>query len=75
MLQNSTRSSQVGLIVTFAYDPGFHFEIHVISISSNSITTELQVTAVRQLNGVTVECAGPSGPSMYVIQVAPIGEF
>ena len=74
VLQNSVRSSQVGSTVTFVNDPGFHFEIHVVSNSSNSITSELQVTAVRQLNGVTVECSGISENSMSAIQVASIGE-
>ena len=47
------QSSQVGSIVIFENDP-FHFEIHIVSNSSNSITSEMQVTAVRQLDGVTL---------------------
>ena len=64
-------SSQVGSVVRVANNPGFQFEIHIISYSSDTITSELQIIAVRQLNGVTVEC----GPNlMYIIQVASIGE-
>ena len=61
ILIQSVRSSQVGSIVTFQNDPGFDFKIHVISWNNASIrlTTELQVTAVRELNDVTVQCAGP----------------
>ena len=56
-------------------DPGFHFELHVVSNSSNSITSELQVTAVSELNGVIVECGGLSGTFMSAIQVASVGEL
>ena len=60
----------------FADDPGFNFEIHVISSGSDGITTELQVTAVRELNGVTVECAGLTGISFTsTISIASVGEF
>ena len=64
----------MGSIVTFVNDPGFHFEIHVLSNSSNSVTSELQVTAVRELNGVPVKCSG-SGNYMSTIQVASVGEL
>ena len=74
-LQNSVRESQVGSIFPFVNDPGFHFEIHVVSNSSNSLTSELQVTAVRELNGVSVECSGSSGNYMSTIQVASVGEL
>ena len=74
MLQNSALTSQRGSIVTFSNDP-FDFEIHVVSNSSNSIISELQVTAVRQLNGVTVECDGASKHYMSTIEVAPVGEL
>ena len=61
-LVNSVSSSLAGTVLTFSNDPGFGFEIHVLSSSSSSsVITELRVTAVRQLNGVTVECVGPSG--------------
>ena len=59
----------------FPDDPGFNFEIHVISSSSDSITTELQVTAVRELNGVMVECAGLTTRFTSTISIASISEF
>ena len=68
-LSATVRFSQQGSIVTFVGDPGFNFEIHIVS----SDTTELHVTAKRELNGVTVECTGSTGSFMYIIQV--IGEF
>ena len=64
-----------GSILHFQGDPGFNFEIHVISSTSNRLTTELRVTAVRELNGVTVQCAGASGSFVSVIQVVPVGEL
>ena len=64
-----------GSILMFPDDPGFNFEIHVISSGSNSITTELQVTAVRDLNGVTVECAGLATRFTSTISIASISEF
>ena len=75
MLQATVRSSQVGSKVTIVNDPGFHFEIHIVSNSSNSIISELQVTAVRELNGVTVECDGASERYMSTIEVASVGEL
>ena len=75
MLQTSVRTSQVESKVTIVNDPGFHFEIHIVSNSSNSIISELQVTAVRQLNGVTVECSGASEHYMSTIEVASVGEL
>ena len=75
-LQNSAQNSQYGSVLTFVADPGYRFEIHVVSNSSSSIiTSELQVTAVRELDGVTVECAGHSGTFMSTIRVASVGEF
>ena len=70
-LQNTAQSSLIGSVLTFVNDPGFNFELHVVSFNSNIITTELQVTAVRQLNGVTVEC----GTIMSTIQVSSVGEL
>ena len=72
ILQNTARSSQNGSVLTFVGDPGFNFEIHVVSSGSN-ITSELQVTAVRELDGVTVECIGTSGTFMSTIRVASVG--
>ena len=72
---NSASSAQAGTVLTFSNDPGFGFEIHVLSSSSaSSVISELRVTAVRQLNGVTVECVGPSGRFMSTIQIASVGE-
>ena len=68
-------SSQAGRVLTFQDDPGFGFEIHVLSSSSTSnVISELRVTAVRELNGVTVECAGGSGRFTSTIQIASVGK-
>ena len=73
-LSNSASSSQAGTVLTFTNDPGFGFEIHVLSSSSSgSVISELHVTAVRQLNGVTVECAELSERFMSTIQIASVG--
>jgi hypothetical protein len=75
-LQQPAQNSRYGSVETFMNDPGYIFEIHVLSNSSSaSITSELQVTAVRELNGVRVECFGPNGTMMYTINVASVGEF
>ena len=74
-LQNVAFSTQLGSVVTFMNDPGFNFELHIVSNSSgNFTTTELQVTAVRELNGVTVECFGSSGTITSTINVTSVGE-
>ena len=73
-LQSTVRRSQNGSILTLVDDPGFNFEVHVVSNSSNSITSKLQVIAVRDLNDVTVECGGSSGTFMSTIRVASVGE-
>ena len=74
LLQNSAQISQRGSIVTFSKDP-FDFEIHIASNSSNSITSELQVTAVKRLNGVRVQCSRVNETFMSAIRVASIGEL
>ena len=75
-LENTARSSHSnGSIVTFTADPGFNFKIYIASIDSDSITTELQVTAVRRLNGVTVACAGHNTTYTGIIRIASVGEF
>ena len=74
-LQNSAQSSLVGSILTFGNDPVFHFELHIVSNSSNRLTSELQVTAVRELNGVRVECTGINGTFVSTIRVASVGEL
>ena len=71
ILRQTVQSTQVGSVITFGADRGFNFELHVVSFSSDILTTELQVIAVRELNGVTVECSGAI-PS--TIQVASVGE-
>ena len=74
-LSISASSSQAGTVLIFVNDPGFGFEIHILSSSSaSSVISELRVTAVRQLNGATVECAGASGSFMSTIQIASVGE-
>ena len=75
-LERSVNSNERSTL-TFENDPGFHFEIHniiTVSNNSNSITTELHVTAVRELDGVTVECSGASGSIEFTIEVASIGK-
>ena len=74
-IQHLTFSTQLGSILTFANDPDFNFEVHVVSNSSDILTTELQVTAVKELNGVTVECFG-SNESRFTstINVTSVGE-
>ena len=73
-ITESVASSQAGRVLNFADDPGFGFEIHVLnSSSSSSVISELRVTAVRQLNDVTVECRGPIERYMSTIQIS--GEF
>ena len=75
-LTSTALSSQSGIMSIFANDPGFGFEIRLLSSSlSSSVISELRVTAVRQLNGVTVECLGGSGNFMYTIQIASVGKF
>ena len=74
-ISSSPSSSLAGTVLTFADDPGFGFEIHVLSSSSaSSVISELLVTAVRELNGATVECAGVSGSFMSTIQIASVGK-
>ena len=74
-LRNTTLNSQVGSILIFENDPGFHFEVYVISNTSNRLTSELYVTAMRELDGVQVECTGVIETFMSVIQVAAICEL
>ena len=68
-------SSNVGTPVALQNDPGFGFEIHVLSSSGPSrVFSELRVTAARQLNNVTVTCEGHSGSFNHLIPVFPLGE-
>ena len=75
LLRSIVSSSDIGTVVVFTNDPGFGFEIHVLPNSSSSVISELRVTAVRQLNGVTVECTGNGGTFMSTIQIASVGEL
>ena len=75
LTQSVTSSSQAGTVLTFSNDPGFGFEIHILSSSSTSnVITELRVTAVRELNNVIVECIGGEGTDRSTIQIASVGE-
>jgi hypothetical protein len=65
----------VGSVIPFGVERGFSFELHIVSNSSNILTTELQVTAVRELNDITVSCTGSSGTFFSTIQVASVGEL
>ena len=66
-LEKVVRSTDFGRKLTFEIDPGFGFELHVLSRSS--ATSELRVIAARQLDGVIVECTGHSGIFMATIDV------
>ena len=68
-LINSVYSSQAGRVSTFLNDPGFGFQLHVLP--SSVIIYELNVTAVKQLDGVTVECIA-SEMFMSTIQIDPV---
>ena len=72
--ERSVLSPQAGTNLTFQSDRSFGFEIHILSSSSAGIISELRVTAVRQLNGVTVVCRGGSGSFMSTIQIVSVGE-
>ena len=71
-LSNSVLASLKGTVSYFIEDPGFGFEIHGFpSSSSSSVISELRVTAVEQLDGVTVECIA-SEMFMSTIQIASV---
>ena len=74
-LRNTAQSPQYGSVLIFMNDPGFNFEIHIIAFHGTiNITTELRITAVRELNGTTMECTG-SRICVSTIQVASVGEL
>ena len=78
--QNGAHNQQNGSVLTFeGQTNSFNFEVHVVSRASNGshiiVITELQVSAVRELDGVTVECIGGSGILISAIQVASVGEL
>ena len=69
----SALSSQAGRVSNFIDDPGFGFEIHVLpSTSSGSRMSELHVTAVEELDEVTVECLAQSETFMSTIQIVSV---
>ena len=71
-LVRSASFSQAGSVLDFSSDP-FGFEVHVLSSSStSSVISELRVTAVRELNGATVDCAGGSG--LFTSTILVLGE-
>ena len=74
-LEKGVISTDVGRILTFENDPGFGFELQVLSRSSATrVFSELRVTAARQLDGVSVECTGLTGIFMTTIDVALVGK-
>ena len=74
-LTNAILPSQAETVLVFQDDP-FGFEIHVLSSSLNTTTfSELHVTAVRQLNGSTLECLGGSGVVRSTIQITSRRKF
>ena len=67
----SAFSSQAETVSNSDTDSGFGFEIHILDTNlTNTVISELHVTAVRQLNGVSVECLGISGRFNSTIQIA-----
>ena len=71
-ISNSVFASLEGTVSIFIDDPGFGFEIHGFpSSSSSSVISELRVTAVEQLDGVTVECIA-SEMYMSMIQIVSV---
>ena len=74
-ITSDVRDTQPGSVIPFRDDN--RFEIHVLSNNSNTLTTELQVTAVSQLNGITVTCGGIDRGSDFTspsIRIASVGE-
>ena len=75
LMQTAQVTQAVGSVIRFGVDRGFNFELHIVSSSSGNFTTQLQVTAVRELDNVTVGCRGQSGTFLSTIQVASVGEL
>ena len=70
-LSGTALSEDVGNITNL----GSGFEIHIISVSSNGVlTSELRVTAARELNNIAVTCRGTMTYTS-TIQIALVGEF
>ena len=70
LMQTAQVTQAVGSVIRFGVDRGFNFELHIVSSISGNFTTQLQVTAVRELDNVTVGCRGQSGTFLSTIQVA-----
>ena len=71
-LLSSAAASQAGMILTFSGDPGYGFEIRVLNSSQAGFFSELRVTAVTELNQVTVECQGISRSFMSTINIVSV---
>ena len=67
-------SSHTGRITPPENNP-FGFEFYALPSSSDIVISELHVTAVRGLNGATVECVGPSMYPSSTIHISSVGEF
>ena len=64
-LHNSSYTNgRVNSHSVFDNDPGFHFKLRLVS----NITSELQVTAVSELDGVRVICATGGITNEFIIQ-------
>ena len=75
--QNITQNARDTQLGPIPFRDDNRFEIHVLSNNSNTLTTELQVTAVNQLNGITVTCGGLDRGSDFTspsIRIASVGE-
>ena len=69
-------SSNIEAPQSLQNDPGFGFEIHVLSSSGPSrVFSELRVTAARQIDRVTVTCEGLGGSFNDLIHIFPLGEY
>ena len=71
--QISRTITQQDTEVMFEDDPGFGFMVFLIP-SSSVIHSELHVTAVRELNGIMVDCTGGRGLMLYTIQISSEGQ-
>ena len=69
--------TDVGRVDIFSADPGFGFEVHLLSKPADGnpfYVSELRVTAARELNNVTVECDGFDGRFTSTIHIALVGK-
>ena len=77
MPQTSINAQNIPLGSVISFQDDDRFEIHILSNNANTLTTELQVTAVNQLNGITVTCGGLGDGSDFTspsIRIASVGE-